>query len=1062
MMAGIGARNIKRETKTRIDQSEEQDVKRVVESQSLVFEAENGGWQKGLPLGNGSLGGIHYIQNGESRWVINHLDVIQTRSDSRFGSLEEERVWHRETRGAMPFKDYVRAMEQGKQAEWHRRQVEQSNRFRKDYEHHRAEPGDSGHPICGYLTLQVGDHPKTVQRLDVYNGVSQAEYPREKITITSFVSRAFNVQVIRVAAQRRKRLTYTIEIPEVRPNQRHPHLYADGERWWSRYILDSGFTYVLGGQFVGVENLRLHRSAGRFTGEFTVRPGREAILCLSVATSYESINGSVSSAVGHTLEKVLAAGPAAIEQEHRRWWHAFWKKSWIEIDDKVIERLWHINLYHLASTNGYGQKKTNLDAAGLMGLFMGDGRTRWGNGWFSDVNIEEAYWPCYAGNHPELAEPFIQGVRYRHELGKAVADAYFGMRGSEPGLGSPHPCVGPWYCQHLWWHYLYTGDRRYLSETAYPIMRDVGLFFLDYLRRDQHGRYYIYPSVSPEQGGMWNKNPTIDLALLKNLFSALIRAEAILAPGKIDPRWHRVRDHLVAYLTGVSHGRKVLRDSKNLAATSAVRHPAILMPIFPMDEITGALARNTVVNVSERVELVSFAQTLIAAAMARLGMGDRALRYLYDKFVNFVTLENGLFYQHTPFFWQRLDLPPKAHLSARPQPPYLDSTGSFLTAVNEMLMSGLGQEKIEVFKGCPSRWPNARFANFLAPGGFEVSALRRHGRTQWVKVRSLQGRNCVLSNPFDMAEIGDMTERGRVKQTAQRTLQFATEAGHTYLIMDARHPVRPAAHIAPLGKRSAVLAWPTRWGYQLSLGLTPRIQAQRKYDEFVRGFDFDSVFEFEKARVKPVVTNLPQGIYDILERRRPDEIRERTIAHPGGKMVVQVGGRKTTALAIKRRHQWELVGQAQLLPAIKKTGLTPVNAIFKLNRFEEPWQHAFLKDNGCLDCSAVAKNDQRYYAVHDVYAPRRKKVLLLTYFPHRIKFYANGRALWDTQDTTQIRGGECWDDREFVLQKGWNRFLLVVEPAGGEINCSLRITERMGVADTVYQYTGERSFLGKR
>lgn len=49
--------------------------------------------------------------------------------------------------------------------------------------------------------------------------------------------------------------------------------------------------------------------------------------------------------------------------------------------------------------------------------------------------------------------------------------------------------------------------------------------------------------------------------------------------------------------------------------------------------------------------------------------------------------------------------------------------------------------------------------------------------------------------------------------------------------------------------------------------------------------------------------------------------------------------------------------------------------------------------------------------------------------------------------------------REFTLKKGWNRFILAVAAVAGDVDCSLRITERMTVADTVYQFTGERSFL---
>jgi alpha-L-fucosidase 2 len=57
---------------------------------------------------------------------------------------------------------------------------------------------------------------------------------------------------------------------------------------------------------------------------------------------------------------------------------------------------------------------------------------------------------------------------------------------------------GAWLCQHLWQHYLYTGDKEFLRR-AFPVMKGAATFLNDMLIRDpQTGWFVINPTVSPE------------------------------------------------------------------------------------------------------------------------------------------------------------------------------------------------------------------------------------------------------------------------------------------------------------------------------------------------------------------------------------------------------------------------------------------------------------------------------------------------------------------------------------------------------------------------------------
>ena len=65
-----------------------------------------------------------------------------------------------------------------------------------------------------------------------------------------------------------------------------------------------------------------------------------------------------------------------------------------------------------------------------------------------------------------------------------------------PGYGI-WPTCNSWFCQHLWNHYLFSGNRDYLTEI-YPLMRSACEFYLDFLIRDPKNNWLVvspsYPS----------------------------------------------------------------------------------------------------------------------------------------------------------------------------------------------------------------------------------------------------------------------------------------------------------------------------------------------------------------------------------------------------------------------------------------------------------------------------------------------------------------------------------------------------------------------------------------
>ena len=93
---------------------------------------------------------------------------------------------------------------------------------------------------------------------------------------------------------------------------------------------------------------------------------------------------------------------------------------------------------------------------------------------------------------------------------------------------------GGWTSQHLWEHYLYTGDKRFL-QTAYPVLKGAALFYVDFLVPHPTKHWLVInPDESPEnapgahQGSSLDAGTTMSNQIVFDVFSSTIRAAEIL------------------------------------------------------------------------------------------------------------------------------------------------------------------------------------------------------------------------------------------------------------------------------------------------------------------------------------------------------------------------------------------------------------------------------------------------------------------------------------------------------------------------------------------------------
>ncbi|RKN82145.1 glycosyl hydrolase family 95 catalytic domain-containing protein [Paenibacillus ginsengarvi] len=546
----------------------------------------------------------------------------------------------------------------------------------------------------------------------------------------------------------------------------------------------------------------------------------------------------------------IASRVAAITERHEAYWRSFWKRSSVSLPDSMLEDLWHVNLYAIACSSGKGGRMYE-QACGLNGLWDIKQPTKWGSMWYWDVNIQAAFWPLYTANHLEVAEAFNDALLSYTAAAEAMAEQFYGLEGYAADY--PHALylsIWPWCAQFLWDYYRYSMDEAFLREKAYPLFKQLVRFFEGYLQYDAaQDRYDVFPDISPEQGPL-TRNSVSTLATLRYLLK--MTAEASLTLGEPEAErtaWAALADRLAPYPTAISgtYG-DVLRDSEWAPADLHLRHPSLLMPIYPIGEIDRyseetlrKRAENTLRYAERHTEYGVFQFGWLSAAASRLGKGNTALRLLYEQGIDLSLRPNGLFAEETER-WMNY-----CNITNEPlyYPHVMEASGEVVAAVNEMLLQSYGGV-IDVFPAVPTgesepermiglyehdvakqvrtypKWHDCAFRDLLAVGAFEVSAAMIQGRTAWVRLKSLAGSRATVRNPFaTSAKVAVSRLEGREWLPAESRLDgdvivFDTEKGCEYALHPAEESIaallaekprvrldeaRPRVHVAHTNRR---------------------------------------------------------------------------------------------------------------------------------------------------------------------------------------------------------------------------------------------------------------------